>query len=60
MHRIIVSSGSACLALIAVLLWLGAALPAPALATGFLVLWSVYAFVSGVVAVPYNDMGASD
>jgi MFS family permease len=27
-----------------------------ALATAFLILWTLYAFVSGVVAVPYNDI----
>ncbi|MEE8334233.1 MAG: MFS transporter [Alphaproteobacteria bacterium] len=47
---------AACLAVIAVLLafagepaqaWMGAA---------FLVCWTIYAFVSGIVAVPYNDI----
>ena len=45
-----------CAGLIVLLLWFGAALPAPLLAAGFLILWSLYAFVSGVVAVPYNDI----
>lgn len=60
-----------CLLLIALLLWLGpywtpsdwtpsgepqsGATPLP-LAAGFLLLWTLYAFVSGVVAVPYNDI----
>ncbi len=44
------------LALIAVLLWIGSDLPSAATATGFLTLWTIYAFVSGVVAVPYNDI----
>jgi MFS family permease len=48
-------------ALIAGLLWWAAdwpqvdGPPAP-LVIGFLALWTVYAFVSGVVAVPYNDI----
>ncbi|WP_291730453.1 MFS transporter [Leisingera sp. F5] len=41
---------------IAVLLWQGADWPQIPLAAGFLALWTVYAFVSGVVAVPYNDI----
>ena len=45
-----------CLALIAVLLWIGSDLPSAVTATGFLTLWTIYAFVSGVVAVPYNDI----
>jgi MFS family permease len=50
-----------CLALIAVLLWWGwdwpqLDWPPLPLAAGFLALWTLYAFVSGVVAVPYNDI----
>lgn len=50
-----------CLALIALLLWWGRDWPQAdgrpvLLAAGFLALWTVYAFVSGVVAVPYNDI----
>ena len=45
-----------CAALIALLLWLGNEWSGAVLATGFLVLWVAYAFVSGVVAVPYNDI----
>lgn len=52
---------AACLALIALLLWWGwdwpqFDRPPIPLAAGFLALWTVYAFVSGVVAVPYNDI----
>lgn len=52
---------AACLALIALLLWWGwdwplLDWPPVPLAAGFLALWTVYAFVSGVVAVPYNDI----
>lgn len=45
-----------CASAIAALLWLGAGLPHTALAAGFLGLWTAYAFVSGIVAVPYNDI----
>ncbi len=50
-----------CAASIAVLLWWGADWPQVdwpplPLAAGFLVLWTAYAFVSGIVAVPYNDI----
>jgi hypothetical protein len=44
-----------CLALIAVLL-LNAGEPSSGFAIGFLALWTLYAFVSGIVAVPYNDI----
>ncbi len=43
-------------ALIAMLLWFGDGLSASVLAAAFLVLWTGYAFISGVVAVPYNDI----
>lgn len=50
-----------CLGLIALLFWWGwdwpqVGWPPWPLAAGFLALWTVYAFVSGVVAVPYNDI----
>jgi MFS family permease len=50
-----------CLALIAVLLWWGwdwpqLDWPPVPLVIGFFVLWTAYAFISGVVAVPYNDI----
>jgi MFS family permease len=45
-----------CIALIAVLFTLGDGLPAFWMALWFLVLWTIYAFVSGIVAVPYNDI----
>ncbi len=55
-----------CLLLIAVLLWwsqdwspsdgLQSGGSPLTLAAGFLLLWTLYAFVSGVVAVPYNDI----
>ncbi len=43
-----------CLGLIAVLLAVG--LPSAWAAGGFLLLWTLYAFISGIVAVPYNDI----
>lgn len=47
-----------CLAAVAALLLAGTALPAAAVVAGFFALWTLYAFVSGVVAVPYNDIVA--
>ncbi len=44
------------LALIAVLLWSAADLPLAAAAGAFFALWTLYAFISGIVAVPYNDI----
>lgn len=44
------------LALIAVLLWLSADFSLVVTAGAFFVLWTAYAFISGVVAVPYNDI----
>ena len=45
-----------CLALIAILLFAAGEAPVAWLAGGFLVLWTLYSFVSGIVAVPYNDI----
>lgn len=50
-----------CLFLISLLLWWGwdwpqFDWPPVPLAASFLLLWTLYAFVSGVVAVPYNDI----
>ena len=47
---------AACAGLIAVLLWFGSDWPPATLAAAFLALWTLYAFVSGIVAVPYNDI----
>lgn len=44
-----------CLTLIAVLLVLMGE-PSGVAGLGFLVLWTLYAFISGIVAVPYNDI----
>lgn len=45
-----------CLALIAVLLAVATEPAGTWAAVGFLALWTLYAFVSGIVAVPYNDI----
>ena len=45
-----------CLALIALLLAMVSEPVSGWFAGGFLVLWTLYAFVSGIVAVPYNDI----
>ncbi len=46
----------ACLAGLAGLLWLAPAPPGGATVVLFFAVWTVYAFVSGLVAVPYNDI----
>ncbi len=47
---------AALLGLIAVLFFVMTDAPTEWLAIGFIVLWTAYAFVSGIVAVPYNDI----
>lgn len=49
---------AACIAAFAGLLFYGAAWPPFSLGIAVMALWTVYAFVSGIVAVPYNDMVA--
>jgi len=44
-----------CMALLALVLWLGADWGHTTLAVAVLVLWTAYAFISGIVAGPYND-----
>jgi len=39
-------------------LWFGNELPKDSLIVGFFILWTAYAFTSGIVAVPYNDIVA--
>ncbi len=46
------------LAVLALVLWLGGAPAGGATVAVFFVLWTLYAFVGGVVAVPYNDIVA--
>ena len=45
-----------CLALMAILLFAAGDAPVAWLAGGFLLLWTLYSFISGIVAVPYNDI----
>lgn len=45
-----------CLGLVAALLAVTTDPPAAWTAGGFLLLWTLYAFISGIVAVPYNDI----
>jgi MFS family permease len=45
-----------CLALIALLLGIASEPAGGWVVAGFLALWTLYAFVSGIVAVPYNDI----
>ncbi len=47
---------ASCLALIAILFATAGNLTDGWIAGGFLLLWTLYAFVSGIVAVPYNDI----
>ncbi len=47
---------AACLALIALMLAFANESSGSWIAVGFLTLWTLYAFVSGIVAVPYNDI----
>ncbi len=49
---------AACMALMAATLWIGAGWPRGWLALAVMVIWVAYAFISGIVAVPYNDIVA--
>ncbi len=49
---------AAWMALMALLLWVGAELPAPLLSALVMAIWTGYAFTSGIVGVPYNDLVA--
>lgn len=49
---------AACLTTLGVVLWLVASPPNALSATLFFTLWTAYAFIGGVVAVPYNDIVA--
>ncbi len=58
-YYVIGAFGRACMmALMAALLLLGGDLPRWLLTTLVMVLWVAYAFISGIVAVPYNDIVA--
>ena len=47
-----------CISILAVTLLLGADLPSAVLAAVVMLIWTAYSFVSGIVAVPYNDIVA--
>ena len=47
-----------CMAVLALVLLMGAHWARPHLVIAVMVLWTVFAFVSGIVAVPYNDIVA--
>ena len=49
---------TAAIGVMAAVIWLGAGWPAAQLGIAVLLIWTVYAFVSGIVAVPYNDIVA--
>ena len=49
---------TAAIGVMAAVIWLGAGWPAAQLGVAVLLIWTVYAFVSGIVAVPYNDIVA--
>ncbi|MEO7852390.1 MAG: hypothetical protein ABIR94_09095 [Rubrivivax sp.] len=49
---------AACLAALAALLCFGAELPRGWLVGLFFMLWTLFAFIGGIVAVPYNDIVA--
>ncbi len=46
------------MALMALVLWLGADWPRGWLAAAVMTIWTGYSFISGIVAVPYNDIVA--
>lgn len=49
---------AACMLALALVLYVGAGAPGNMLGALVLLLWTAYAFVSGIVAVPYNDIVA--
>ena len=49
---------ASCMAAMALVLWLGAGWPRTWLSAAVMGLWVAYSFVSGIVAVPYNDIVA--
>ncbi|HHK73611.1 MAG TPA: MFS transporter [Rhizobiales bacterium] len=57
-YRIGAFGRATALAILALLLALGQNLPPHILAVAVMILWTAYAFVSGIVAVPYNDIVA--
>ena len=49
---------AACMALMALILYVGTGWPALTLSVLVMAIWTAYAFISGIVAVPYNDIVA--
>jgi len=49
---------ASCMALLALLLTFGSGIPTLTLSILVLMIWTAYSFISGVVAVPYNDIVA--
>lgn len=49
---------ASCMALLALLLAFSSGIPPPILSFLVLLIWTAYAFISGIVAVPYNDIVA--
>ncbi len=47
-----------CMTAMALVLWVGAGWSVTVLASAVMALWVAYAFISGIVAVPYNDIVA--
>jgi MFS family permease len=60
MHYYIIGAfgRAACMALLALVLLMGANWPTLYLSIAVMLLWTAYAFISGIVAVPYNDIVA--
>jgi MFS family permease len=49
---------ASCMALLALLLLFGSGIPTQTLSILVLAIWTAYSFISGIVAVPYNDIVA--
>ena len=57
-YRIGAFGRAICMALMALVLFVGSSWPPLTLSVFVMVLWVAYAFISGIVAVPYNDIVA--
>jgi hypothetical protein len=49
---------ASCMAILTLVLFIGPGLPGFVLSVAVMVIWTAYAFMSGIVAVPYNDVVA--
>lgn len=49
---------ASCMAMLALILFIGSDWPAPFLSILVMAIWTAYSFTSGIVAVPYNDIVA--